>query len=78
MTMGCEEDEGVFIMSSSVANGTGTLSFCDVHRHIYVGSPLLCTRFPLLVSNDLLISQDDENSKEKCIADVGLNLQLKQ
>lgn len=72
MTMGCEEDEGVFIMSSSVANGTGTLSFCDVHRHIYVYLHYSVTRFPLLVSNDRLISQDDENSKEKCIADMDL------
>lgn len=77
MTMGCEEDEGVFIMSSSVANGTGTLSFCDVHRHIYVYLHYSVTRFPLLVSNDRLISQDDENSKEKVYRGYGLDLQPK-
>ena len=66
MTIGCGEDEGVFVMSSSVANG-------DIHRDIYVHSHYSVQPcFPLLVSNNRLISQDDENSKEKCIADMDL------
>lgn len=73
MTIGYGEDDGVFVTSSSVANGTGTLSFCDVHRDIYVYPHYSGqTRFPLLVSNNRLISQDDENSKERCIADMDL------
>lgn len=33
--MTLEADEGIFDVSSSVANGTGTLLFCDSRRDIY-------------------------------------------
>lgn len=45
---------------------------CHSATFIVISHYSVQTRFPLLVSDNRLISQDDENSREKCIADMDL------